>query len=324
MSAELGQESGRATLRPAVLPDDVKVFLIPVTIGSIIAVVGGIIGNLIMVVLPLIMLAVFPGLPILFHFLFHLMVKIEILDDRLKVTDYASNAFVKAGSHQEILFNDISYVYYLGREINLLTSLRNKLKEFNIAGDEADYTKDNLVRSYGVPERVLTEFESSSQKGLTDYAATGVLMRLEEIYAKYRVPKKAKNRITKALKDESNFNLDYLKSELSRYSIDREDLEMLKSEFDSIDGDVLAPFLMTKVDIGKYRKTENQRHGVSVTAKTDNVLVLSNNDGTKKTYLMHFHDLSDKDLRHLFGLMHSKKRSVKYLMTKQELKRLTR
>ncbi|MHC4194171.1 MAG: hypothetical protein ACYSP9_08375, partial [Planctomycetota bacterium] len=82
-----------------------------------------------MVVLPLIILAVFPGVSIFFHALFHFLVKIQIHPDTLVVTDYAGNAFVKLPSHQEIFLDEISCVYYLEKEINLLQSLRRKLKK---------------------------------------------------------------------------------------------------------------------------------------------------------------------------------------------------
>ena len=109
------------TLRPAVLPDDKRVFSYPVFIGLTISVVGFFLDNNIMVVLPLIVLAVFPGLPVLFHLIYYLFVKVEILPDRLIITAYVSDRFVRFKTHQEITFSEICYINYLGKEISFCT-----------------------------------------------------------------------------------------------------------------------------------------------------------------------------------------------------------
>ncbi|MHC4174332.1 MAG: hypothetical protein ACYTBX_04350 [Planctomycetota bacterium] len=310
------------TLRPAVLPDDKRVFSYPVFIGLTISVVGLFLDNYIMVVLPLIVLAVFPGLPVLFHLIYYLFVKVEILPDRLIITDYVSDRFVRFKTHQEITFSEICYINYLGKEINLLLNLRNKLKKFRIPPGETDYTKANLISRYGVPEALFEKFEKSSQKTLTDYTATGVLMKLDEIYSRYSVSKETRDNIKKALKSDSNLNFEYLKTALRNYPINSQDLESLNDEFTNIDADILAPFLLTKVNLVKYQKAEKYRHGAHVTARTDNGLVLSSQDGTKKIYFMHFHDLCERDLHQFIETVNSKQPSVKFLMTKRERERL--
>lgn len=317
-TAQFKHERIIETLRPAVLPDDKRLFSYPIVTGLLISVVGIFLGNSIMVVLPLIVLAVFPGLPVLFHLIYHIFVKIEILPDKLIITDHVSNRFVRFETHQEIPFSEICYIHYLGKEINLLLNLKNKLKKFKIPAKETNYTKANLTARYGVPEALIDKFENGSQKILSDYTATGVLMKLDEIYDKYNVPKETKDSIKKALKKDSNFNIENLKTALGSYSISSHDLESLSDEFTNIDTDILAPFLLTKVDLVKYQKAERYRNGAHVTARTDIGLVISNQDGTKKIYLMHFHNLSEKALHRFIEIVSSKQPSVKFLMTKKE------
>jgi hypothetical protein len=323
-TAELKNDSMTETLRPAVLPDDRRVFLYPVVIGLIISLVGFFLDNIIMLVLPLIILAVFPGLPVLFHLIYHLFVKIEVLQDRLVITDYVSDRFVRFKAHQEISFSELAYINYVGKEINLLQNLRSKLKKFKIPPGETDYTKANLVSRYGVAEDIFEKFEKSSQKTLTDYTATAVLMKLDEIYGKYNVPKETRGSIKKALKNDSNFNYEYVRTALSSYPITSQDLGSLSDEFTNIDADILAPFLLTKVNLGKYRKAEKGRHGAHVTARVDNGLVLSNKDGTNKVYFMRFHDLSERDLLRFIEIVNSRQPAIRFLMTRKETERLLR
>ena len=310
------------TLRPAVLPDDKRLFWYPVVTGLIISLVGILLANNIMVVLPLIVLAVFPGLPVLFHLIYHLFVKTEIFTDRLIVTDYVSDRFVRFQRHQEIFFSELRYISYLGKEINLLLNLRSNLKKFKIQAKETDYTRANLMSRYGVPEALFEEFERSSQKSLTDYTATGVLMKLDEICNKYNVSKKTKNDMKKALKKNANFNFEYLRTALCNYPINSSDLESLHDELVNINVDILAPFLLTSVDLVKYQKAEKQRYGAHVTARTDIGLVLSNEDGTKKVYLMHFHDLSERNLHRFIEIVNSRQSGIRFLMTKKDCDRL--
>ncbi len=309
-------------LRPAILPDDTRLFFYPVIIGLVISAVGLFLGNIIVVILPLIVLAVFPGLPVLFHLIYHLLVYIDVWRDRIVVTDYVKDRFVRFKARQEISFAEIRYVYYLGREINLLLNLRNRLGKFKIAAKETDYRRDSLISRYGIPGDLYEEFEKSSQKTLTDYTATGVWMKLDEICHKYDVSKETRDRIKEALKNDSNYSFDYLKNALRGCSVDMQDFDGLKDELTHIDVDVLAPFLLTQVNLGRYQKAERQRGGAHVTARTDNGLVLSNEDGTKKIYLMHFHDLSERDVHRFINRVTSKQPDISFLMTRKERERL--
>ncbi len=321
-TAQFKHERIIETLRPAVLPDDKRLFSYPIVTGLLISVVGIFRGNSIMVVLPLIVLAVFPGLPVLFHLIFHIFVKIEILPDKLIITDYVSNRFVRFKTHQEISFSEICYIHYSGKEINLLLNLKNKLKKFKIPAKETDYTKAHLIGRYGVPEALIANFEKSTQKLLSDYTATRVLMKLDEIYNKYNVPKETRDSIKKTLKKDSNFNFENLKTALGSYPINSQDMESLNDELTNIDTDILAPFLLTKVNLVKYQKAEKYRHGAQITARTDNGLVISNQDGTKKIYLMHFHNLSEKAIHRFIEIVSNKQPGVKFLMTKKEREHL--
>ena len=321
-NAQLRNEEMTMTLRPAVLPDDKRLFSYPVIVGLGVSAVGVFLANMIMIVLPLIVLAVFPGLPVLFHLIYHLFVKIEVLPDKVIVTDYVSDPIVRFSRRQEITFSEISYIYYLGKEINLLSNLRNRLRKFKIPVKETDYTKAHLMDRYGIPEEVYAKFEESSQKTLTDSAATGILMMLDEIYRKYDVTRETRDSIKKALEDDSNFSFEYLKAALRDHPVSAEDLEDLRDEFANINADVLAPFLLTKVNLSKYQKVSKQRNGAHLTARTDNGLVLSNENGTNKVYLMRFHDLSRADLHEFISTVNSRRPGISYLMTKKEHKHL--
>jgi len=309
------------TLKPSILPDNRKFVLYPLFAGLIVTGIGLLIGHVIMIVLPLIILAVFPGLPILFHLIFHLFVRIHIDVDRLVVRDYVGNRFVKYRSYQQICFGDIAYIYYLEKEINLLLTLRTVLKKFKIPAKEMDYTKRHLMERYGIPEGRFHAFERGSQKILTDYTATSVLMKLDEIYETYRIPKETRKEIKKGLKDDGNFNFEYLQDKLIEYPVGWQDLEDLRDEFAHIDTDTLSPFLLTKVRMARYQKAQRQRHGGG-TLRLNTGLVLANEDGTQKVYLMHFHDLSEKDVLTLMQIIQNNNPEITYLMTKKERGRL--
>ena len=75
-AAQLKHGKPIETLRPAILPDERKLFFYPLIIAAAVSIAGIILSNIIMIVLPLIILAVFPGLPVLFHLIYHLFVKI--------------------------------------------------------------------------------------------------------------------------------------------------------------------------------------------------------------------------------------------------------
>jgi len=76
------------TVRPSILPDNKKLVIYPLMICLVTAGIGIIIKNPIVIVLPLIVLAVFPGLPVFFHLLMHIFVKIELHPHKIVVKDY--------------------------------------------------------------------------------------------------------------------------------------------------------------------------------------------------------------------------------------------
>jgi hypothetical protein len=127
------------------LPDNRKMFAIPVVAAVALSAMCWASGLHAAALVPLIVIVVFPGLPIFFHLIFFLAVKFEIFADRLVVVDYAGDKFVKLPRRQEMHFDDIDYVYYLEKEINLLLNLRTKLKKYKISGNETNYTAENLV-----------------------------------------------------------------------------------------------------------------------------------------------------------------------------------
>lgn len=303
------------TLRPNILPDNRKVLYYLLAFGLSISAIGAAIKNPVMIVLPLIMLATLPGLPILFHLIWHLLVRIEIHPEKIAVIDYAGDRIVRARSHQEMHFNDICYIYYARKEVDLLVNLRSKLKKFKIPAEETNYTRQNLTAKYSVPDDVIRKFEEDSHKTLNDYTATAVLMKLQEIYDKHNVSKQTRQAIKKGLAIDENFNIEYVQDALTSYPMTKQDIEELSDQFTEINVDVLTPFLQTKVDIVKYIKAQGPHLG----ARTDNALVISNADGTQKLYLMHFHDLSQKDWHRLIDEINIRKPGIKYLMTKKDL-----
>jgi hypothetical protein len=310
------------TIRPSILPDNKKLVVYPLIVCLAIAGVGIIIKNPIVIILPLIVLGVFPGLPIFFHLLMHIFVKIELHPERIVVKDYLGNKIVRAPMRQEMAYADIAYIYYLGKEINLLKNLVKKLKKYKLSPKEDDYTRENLTGKYGVPVEKIESFEKDSKNILNDYTATAILMKLDEIYGKYNVPKKTARGINKELKDDRNFSYEYVRNRLKEYPVEMEDLDELKDEFSNIKADVVLPFLLTKVNLAKYKKVSNYRGGMSATARVDNALVFASKDGTEKVYLMHFHDLSGEGWQTVMQEIKNHNPSITYLMTKSEYNNL--
>ena len=306
------------TIRPSVLPDNKKLFIYPAVVCLVIAAIGIIIKNPIVIILPLIVLAVFPGLPVFFHLLMHLFVKIELYPDKIVVKDYLGNNILRFPRLQEMAYTDIAYIYYLSKEINLLKNLRSKLKKFKLSPKETDYTKENLVAKYAVPTEKIEEFEKSSQNILNDYTATAILMKLDDICSKYNIPKSTAKNISRELQDDEKFNYEYLRNRLKDYPIDIKDLNELEDEFSNIKVDIIRPFLLTKVNLAKYKKVAGYRGGISATAKVDNALVFSNKDGSSKVYLMHFHDLSRQVWQSMMQDIKNHNPNITYLMTKSE------
>ena len=310
------------TIRPSILPDNKKFVTYPLVVCLAITGIGIIIKNLIVVVLPLIVLAVFPGLPVFFHLLMYIFVKFELHPDKIVVKDYLGNNIVRPAFLQEMAYADIAYIYYLSKEINLLQNLRNKLKKYKLSPKENDYTKENLTAKYAVPAEQIESFEKSSQNILNDYTATAILIMLDDIYSKYNIPKSTAKNISREFQNDENFNYEYLRDRLKDYPVDIEDLNELKDEFSNIKVDIIRPFLLTKVNLSKYKKVAGYRGGMAATAKVDNALVFANKDGTEKVYLMHFHDLSRQGWQSLMQDIKNHNPNITYLMTKSEYKNL--
>jgi hypothetical protein len=310
------------TIRPSVLPDNKKLVIYPVVVCLVIAGIGIIIKNPIVIVLPLIVLAVFPGLPVFFHLLIYLFVKIELHPDKIVVKDYLGNNIVRSPHLQEMAYADIAYIYYLSKEINLLKNLQKMLKKYKLSPQENDYTKENLATKYAVPAEQIEKFEKSSQNILNDYTATAILMKLDDIYSKYNIPKSTAKNISRELQNDEKFNYEYLRDRLKDFPVDIEELDELKDEFSNIKVDIIRPFSLTKVNLAKYQKVAGYRGGMSATAKVDNALVLASKAGTKKVYCMHFHDLSRENWRSLVQEIKNHNPNIAYLMTKSEYNNL--
>lgn len=310
------------TIRPSILPDNKKLVIYPLVVCLLVAGVGIIINNPIVIVLPLVVLAVFPGLPVFFHLLMHIFVKIELHPDKIFVKDYLGNNIVRPPFQQEMAYAEIAYIYYLSKEINLLQNLCIKLKKFKLSPKENDYSRENLVAKYAIPAEEIEEFEKSSQNILNDYTATGILMKLDDIYRKYNIQKETAKNISRELQNDENFNFEHIRNRLKDYPVDIEDLNELKDEFANIKVDIIRPFLLTKVNLTKYKKVAGYRGGLSATAKVDNALVLTNKDGTEKVYLMHFHDLSRQAWQSLMQDIKNHNPNITYLMTKSEYNNL--
>ena len=309
------------TLRPAVLPDNKNFVLFPVLIGLGVASTGILLGNPVVIALPLIILAVFPGLSTLFHLVYYLSVQFQIFPDRLVVIDRASDPFVRSRGRQEIEFGNIAYLFTVDKEAHLLTNLLQKLKPYNVPETETDYRRENLMSKYHVPESALDEFEQNSNKMLNDVTATGVILEVEDVCRRNNVPAKARGKICRALERDQALNFDVVKEKLSPYSVNPNELDRLRDEFSSLDASALAPFLVTKINLKKLRNIESSRHW-QAGVKSRAGLVLSNSDGTRKVYLMRFRDLSRQDAKELITAIRARSGDVKYLMTRREAQAL--
>ncbi|MFQ5802512.1 MAG: hypothetical protein ACE5JQ_06405 [Candidatus Methylomirabilales bacterium] len=311
------------TLRPAILPDNKNLVVLPVLVALGVTVTGVVVGNPVVIALPLIIVAVFPGLPILFHLVYYLSVQFQIFPDRLVVIDCASDPFVRSRGRQEIQFGSVEYVFYVDKEAHLLMNLLKKVEPYNVPVTEDDYRRENLVTKHRVPESVLDQFGQSSQKTLNDVTATGVLLGVEELCERNNIPAKVTRTILKDLERGHALDFDYVKEKLGPYAVNPIDLDRLRDEFSSLDVPSLAPFLLTRINLKKLRNIESSRHW-QAGVKSRAGLVLSNNDGTRKVYLMRFRDLNRKDAQELVSAIRARSGDVKYLMTRKEAQALLR
>jgi hypothetical protein len=102
--------------RPALLPDDRRLVWYPLGVCGVAAVVGYCVGNVPLAVIPLLVLAVFPGIPVAIHGVFFLSVRIMLDGDTLVVIDWAGDPFVAYPRRQEIALSSVAYAYHLKKE----------------------------------------------------------------------------------------------------------------------------------------------------------------------------------------------------------------
>lgn len=102
--------------RPAMLPDNRRLVWYPLAICGVLAGVGYFLDNLPLVIVPLLVVAVFPGIPVGIHGVYSLSVKITFHGDTLAVVDWAGDPFVSYPRRQEIALSQVSYVYHLRKE----------------------------------------------------------------------------------------------------------------------------------------------------------------------------------------------------------------
>lgn len=267
--------------------------------------------------------SVFLIFPLLFGLYQHFVLSVIVYNKRLVIKDCSFNPFLKAGRRQEIFFEEIDYIYYLGKEYSLLKNYRHKLRKYKIPGKEMDYRKEKLINKYAVPNDVIDTFEDSSQKALNDYTATGVLIALDKILDKYKSPKNEKHKIIKDLKKTDDFNFEHLKRLLSAYNVSSDDLDNLKDEFSECDVNIATPFLLTKLKVAKAERREDGRGGLGVAVSINTTLVFSNADGTRKAYLKHFHSLSRTNWQKMIRTINENKHGIKYLMTNENYRNIS-
>lgn len=306
------------TLRPAILPDNTKLVVYPLVVGLGVAATGVILGNPVVIALPLMILVVFPGLPILFHAVYHFFVQYQIFPDRLVVVDRVSDPSVRSRGRREIRFGDIRYCYYVDTEARLLMSLRKKLEVYHVPRKETDYRKYNLLDKYRVPEAVLDEFERRPHKTLNDTTATGVLLEVETVCERHNVPKKVTKEICQALENDADLNFEMVREKLRPVPVDPVDLVRIRDKFSHLDTPEVSPFLVTQINLKRLEKIESSRYPQAA-VRSRVGLVLSNADGTNKVYLMHFRDLGQEDSRELMRVIRDRSKSVQFLMTRKEV-----
>jgi hypothetical protein len=202
------QQRDRAVqvFRPALLPDNRRLVWYPLTICGVLAALGYFFDNLPLVIIPLLVTAVFPGIPIAIHSVYFLSVKITLHGDTLIVVDWAGDPFVSYPRRQEIALSRVAYAYHLQKEA-----------------------------------------------------------------------------------------------------------EAHKTETDSP-----APFRNTRINLKKYRTANSDPRRLGAVARTDNGLILSDREGQRKIYIMHFHDLAKKDWQQLASRLQEANPDISFLMDEKE------
>jgi hypothetical protein len=235
---------------------------------------------------------VFPGLPLFFHTLFHFTSEFAFFHDRLVVTSYGFLRIIRVPFRQEIRYDEVQYVYFLDKEDRVLRKLRDTVGRSTIPGSEMDYRKENLSQKYGIPKSTWDNFVEHCRTDLDDDATAGVYVQLDCLFSKYKIPRVVRKEAKKTLENDTCFNLTSLRKSLGGYTIAETDWQMLAAEFESVHSPIIEPFLVTKLNVKTLIQRERGKGGTGFAARIDGTLVLSNHDGTKKAYLLHFQDLS--------------------------------
>lgn len=112
------QQRDRAAqvFRPALLPDNRRLVWYPLTICGVLAAVGYFLDLLPLAIIPLLVVAVFPGIPIAIHSVYFLSVKITLSGDTLIVVDWSGDPFVSYPRRQEMSLSRVAYAYHLQKE----------------------------------------------------------------------------------------------------------------------------------------------------------------------------------------------------------------
>jgi hypothetical protein len=254
------QDEQPQVLRPAVWPDDKKLFYWIIA-GELAGLSASLFfHNVSLAFFFAVLIGLLPGMPLFFHAVFHFLVTVRVWGNNLSVTSYVPGAYVKTPRYQEASFSDIDYVYYLEREIELLKRLCRRFKGVRGLSTETDFTFGNLSKKYGVTR---DEFD-------------GCLHSERDLIA-----------------------------------------EVSPAGFEV--------FLRTKLDMKAYLRAERtSAGGFAATARAKACLVLSNGDGSRKTYLPNFYDLSGRDSRGFLQTLKEKNPRTRFLMDVSKVRRLVR
>ena len=180
----------------------------PLTICGVVAALGYFLGNLPLVIIPLLVVAVSPGLPIAIHSVYFLSIQMTLEGDKLTIVNWAGDPFVSYPRRQEIVLSRVAYLYHLKKE-----------------------AEANMTKSAPPP-----------------------------------------------------------------------------------------PFCNSSINTKKYRAADKNPRRIGVVARTNNGLVLSNENGENKVYIMHFHDLSQNDWQQLAREVQKRNRAISFLMNDKEKK----
>ncbi len=110
------RERAVQVFRPALFPDDRRLLWYPLAICGVLAALGYFLDSLPLIIMPLLVVAVFPGMPIGIHSVYFLSVKITLHGDTLIIVDWAGDPFVSYPRRQEIVLSRVAYVYHLQKE----------------------------------------------------------------------------------------------------------------------------------------------------------------------------------------------------------------